>query len=67
MYVISIASWRRRFGPWLRTLIIAAAVLWTLFIAYRWFVPHVPALPASQPLPPTIGKTHNLRDNVTGM
>lgn len=44
MYVISIAGWRRRFGPLLRTLLIASAVLWALFFAYRWFIPNVPAL-----------------------
>lgn len=59
MYVISLASWRRRFGPWLRTLLIAATVLWVLFLAYRWFVPRVPAL---QPLPsarPAIGSLND--------
>lgn len=49
MYVISLARWRRRFGPWMRTLIIAVTVLWALFVAYRWLTPKVPAGPPFHP------------------
>lgn len=42
MYVISLARWRRRFGPWVRTFLIAVAVLVVLFTVYRFFWPIAP-------------------------
>lgn len=52
MYVISFVRVRRRFGPWLRTFLIALVVLGSLFVIYRLFMAPVPAvqsLPADRP------------------
>lgn len=47
MYVISLAALRRRFGPLLRTFLIAATILWALFVASRWFISDVSTLAPS--------------------
>lgn len=54
MYVISIRTWRRRFGPLLRTLFIAGAVLGALFAVYKWLTPILPVLEMPPPMPPVL-------------
>lgn len=56
MYVISLRTWRRRFGPLLRTLFIAAAVLWALFAVYRWLMPAMPVLEMPPQIPPILAE-----------
>lgn len=39
MHVVPLSVWRRRWGPWLRTLLLTAVVLWVLLWVCRWFFP----------------------------
>lgn len=57
MYVISLREWRRRFGPLLRTLLIAGAVLWALFAVYKWLMPAMPVLEMPPQMPPTLAES----------